>query len=96
MIKYLLFIWFILLTPLAHAGWFWSDDGQLNDYKQRLANTESQLNDQRKSTASWEIAAGFLAVGCIALFTVGTAIGARTRADYTLPIAPSVPHGKQP
>ena len=94
MTKYLLIFWLLLLASSANAGWLWGDDNQLNDYKQRLANTESQLNEQRRSTAYWEIAAGLLAVGCIALFTVGTAIGARTRADYTLPPAPPVPHGK--
>jgi len=47
--------------------------------KQRLSTVENQLSYQRHSTESWQGAAGALAVGCLLLLLLGTAIGSATR-----------------
>lgn len=69
-------ICFMLVTPVVNAGWF--DD---SEQKQRLQETEQQLNVQRQMTENWRLVSFSLGIGCVLLFTIGTAIGAKARYD---------------
>ena len=69
-------ICFMLVTPVVNAGWF--DD---SEQKQRLQGTEQQLNVQRQTTENWRLVSFSLGIGCVLLFTIGTAIGAKARYD---------------
>jgi hypothetical protein len=64
-------------SPKAQAGWFNNETEK--ELQRELVQTEEQLLQQRKATDQWEIIAGTLGVGCILLFVIGTAIGAKTR-----------------
>lgn len=72
----ILLICFMLVTPAVNAGWF--DDAE---HTQRLQETEQQLNVQRQTTENWRIISFGLGIGCVLLFTIGTAIGAKARYD---------------
>ncbi len=63
----------LLATAHVHAGWF---DGK---EQQQLQETQHQLESQQRETGSWEVVAGPFAIGCVVLFTIGTAIGSRVR-----------------
>ncbi|MFO1483448.1 MAG: hypothetical protein U1F71_08835 [Verrucomicrobiaceae bacterium] len=69
-------ICFMLVTPVVNAGWF--DD---SEQKLRLQETEQQLNVQRQTTENWRLVSFSLGIGCVLLFTIGTAIGAKARYD---------------
>lgn len=69
-------ICFMLVTPVVNAGWF--DD---SEQKQRLQEIEQQLNVQRQTTENWRLVSFSLGIGCVLLFTIGTAIGAKARYD---------------
>lgn len=57
----------------VHAGWFGSTE------KERRIEIEQQLQQQRRETGGWQIVTGVLAVGCVVLLTIGTAIGSKIR-----------------
>lgn len=65
----------LLLAAQTHAGLF--DNGD----KERLRETQQQLNQQRQATGGWQIIAVVFGVGAIILFGVGTAIGSKTRKE---------------
>lgn len=69
-----------MAIPKAQAGWFNNNETE-KELQQELAQTEEQLLQQRKATDQWEIIAGALAVACILLFVIGTALGAKTRHE---------------
>ena len=79
----ILFICLLLFTPAASAGWFFDDPPDLGpEYRAKIASLEDQMSEQHKVTGHWVIASGTLAFGCLLLFVVGTALGAKTRQDY--------------
>jgi hypothetical protein len=80
---HILFICLLLLTPAANAGWFFDDPPDLGpEYRAKIASLEDQMSEQHKVIGHWVIAAGTLAFGCVLLFVIGTALGAKTRQDY--------------
>ncbi len=94
----------MLFTPNTHAGWFF-DDPPPNlgpEYRAKIISLEDRISEQHVITTRWEIATGTLAVGCVLLFVIGTALGAKTRQYYdgttrmgrTVPTAaPAAPNG---
>lgn len=64
----------LLMAAYCHGGWFGHDD-----YKDQWQQSQEQLEQQRQTTGDWQIVAGVLAVGCVALLIVGAAIGAKVR-----------------
>lgn len=73
---HILILSLLLTVAPMDAGWF-----SHNEEKQRRIEVEQQLDLQRKSTDDWQIVAGALVIGAIILFTVGTALGSKTRRD---------------
>lgn len=65
-----------MLITSAHAGW-WSD----SEDKERIKQIETDLNEQRSKTGTWEIIAGVLAVGCVLVFSIGAAMGSKARKE---------------
>ena len=45
------------------------------------AQLQQQLSQQQSKTEKWQIATGSFAVGCVLLFGIGTALGAKARRD---------------
>jgi len=94
----------MLFSPNTHAGWFF-DDPPLDlgpEYRAKIISLEDHISEQHVVTTRWEIATGTLAVGCVLLFVIGTALGAKTRQHYdgttrmgrTVPTTtPAVPNG---
>lgn len=70
--KYIILV--LLMVAQLHAGWFGDDD-------QRIAEYQQQLAAERRAASGWETAAVVLAIGAVILFTVGTALGSKTRRD---------------
>jgi hypothetical protein len=66
----------LLMGAQAHAGLFDNDEQRIREYEQ-------QLDSQRQSTGDWQVVAGILAIGAVVLFTVGTALGSKTRRNGT-------------
>jgi hypothetical protein len=66
----------VMLVTSAHAGW-WSD----SEEEKRIKQIETELNEQRSKTGTWEIIAGVLAVGCVLVFSIGAAMGSRARRE---------------
>ena len=66
----------VMIVTSAHAGW-WSD----SEDKERIKQIETELNQQRSKTGSWEIIAGVLAVGCVLVFSIGAAMGSKARKE---------------
>ena len=64
----------LAVTP-APAGWF--DDEE----KQRLAEAQQQLDQERQRSGGLEIIVGVLALGAVTLLIIGTALGSKTRRD---------------
>ena len=64
----------MLVAGEMHAGWFCNED-QLWQQFERTIQTE------RQSTGTWQLIAGGLAIGGIILFTIGTALGSKTKRD---------------
>ena len=56
------------------ADWFGN-----KEQERQLKEAQQQLESQRKQTGGWVIVAGAFAVGCVLLFTIGTAIGSHVR-----------------
>lgn len=74
--KSLLIILFVLLMAApSHAGLFDNGDDQ------RIREYQRQIHEERQSSGSWQVVAGLLAIGAVILFTVGTALGSKTRRD---------------
>ncbi len=69
----------LVYLPQAQAGWFNTTSEEQLHQSQKLQQTENQLLSQRQTTDQWEAIAAFLAVGCVLLFVIGTALGAKTR-----------------
>jgi uncharacterized membrane protein len=63
----------ILMTGTLTAGLF--DNGE----EERRIQAEQQLRAERESNSGMGIVIIILAVGCVTLLTVGTAIGSRVR-----------------
>ena len=78
--KYLI-LTLLLVSPAAHASWFWPSD-PVPEYRAKITSMETQLSAQRGATNLWQIASGSLAVGCVLLLVIGTALGAKTRTHY--------------
>lgn len=74
----------LLFSLNTHAGWFFDDPPpDLGpEYRAKIIRLEDRISEQHASTTRWEIAAGTLAVGCVLLFVIGTALGAKTRQHY--------------
>jgi hypothetical protein len=70
-----LIILVLLMAAQCHGGWFNDDD------QQRMAQYEQTIQSERQSTGDWQIIAGVLAIGGVILFTMGTALGSKTRRD---------------
>ena len=67
----------VLLTAAqSHAGLFGNDEEQ-----QRWLQYEQTIRSERQSTGGWQITCGVLAIGGVILFTIGTALGSKTRRD---------------
>ena len=64
----------LMLAMHASAGWLNNDD-------QRIQDLNQQVITERQSTGSWQIVAGVLGIGAVVLFTIGTALGSKTRRD---------------
>ena len=64
----------LLMAAQANAGWFSDDD-------QRYAQYEQQLASERQSSGDWQIIAGVFCIGGVVLFTIGTALGSKTKRD---------------
>ena len=64
----------LLLAAQAHAGFFGSDEQLMRQYQQIIES-------ERQSTGDWQIIAGALCIGGVILFTIGTALGSKTRRD---------------
>ena len=84
--KHLILITSLLMLFAAnmHAGWFF-DDPPLDlgpEYRAKIVSLEDRISEQHAVTTRWEIATGTLAVGCVLLFVIGTALGAKTRQHY--------------
>jgi hypothetical protein len=65
----------IVSTGASRAGWF---DGE---EKARRIEAEQQLQVERENCGNLKNITGILAVGCVALLTVGAAIGSKVRRD---------------
>src|SRR6187402_580685 len=76
----LIILCLLLLSPAAQAGWFSKDETP--DYKQKISTLEFQLIGQRKTSDQWILVSGILGIGCVLIFVIGTALGARTRKHY--------------
>ena len=94
-------IFFCLLccaTTAAQAGWFFDDPPPPPDlgpeYRAKISSLEEQVAEQHATTNRWEVATGTLALGCVLLFVIGTALGAKTRQhhDATRRMGRSVPN----
>jgi len=70
----LILILVLLIAAQTHASLFDNGDKQRQQYEQQLAS-------ERKATGAWQIGAGILAIGGIALFGIGTAIGSKIRKE---------------
>jgi len=70
----------LLLTTAANAGFFSKGpDPVLLEAKEKITALEAQITAQTKAMNHWQIATGSLAAGCVAVFVIGTALGATTR-----------------
>ena len=81
----------ILLLLLAvaplQAGWFFKDPPPPPpdlgpEYRAKISALEEQILEQHATTNRWEAATGTLALSCVLLFVIGTALGAKTRQNY--------------
>lgn len=64
-------------TPLRSAAERREQRGGFdNKARERLQQSEQQLNSERQSKGGWQFIAGIFSVGAVVLFTVGTALGA--------------------
>ena len=74
----------LLLISQCHAGLFSSNEPELAEHKQKLAQIETQLHTQRQITDTWAMAAGVLGIGSVLLFLLGAALGSKTRRHAIL------------
>ncbi len=85
--KHLILVACLLLSPAAYAGWFFKDPPPPPpdlgpEYRAKITKLEEQISEQHATTNRWEVATGTLALGCVLLFVIGTALGAKTRQHY--------------
>jgi hypothetical protein len=78
----LLIICLLLCAPAANAGWFSKGPSELEMAQERILNLENQMSTQVIAINRWQIATGSLAVACVILLVIGTALGAKTRKHY--------------
>jgi hypothetical protein len=76
----------LAVVPLQ-AGWFFKDPPPPPpdlgpEYRAKITRLEEQISAQHATTTRWEVATGTLALGCVLLFVIGTALGAKTRQHY--------------
>ena len=75
-----------LLLPSSQAEWFGSRNEETEKERRieaqaRSSQLEQQLEGQRQITEKWQIATGSCAVACIALLTIGAALGTKVKRD---------------
>jgi len=85
--KHLILVACLVLSPAAYAGWFFKDPPPPPpdlgpEYRAKITKLEEQMSEQHATTNRWEVATGTLALGCVLLFVIGTALGAKTRQHY--------------
>jgi hypothetical protein len=85
--KHFILLACLLLAPAAYAGWFFKDPPPPPpdlgpEYRAKITKLEEQMSEQHATTNRWEVATGTLALGCVLLFVIGTALGAKTRQHY--------------
>jgi len=78
LLQLILFLCLAVMTPSAKADWF--DFG--NEHKEKLVQVEHELAAQRQANDTWVAIAGTLAVGCVLLLIIGTALGAKVRRHH--------------
>lgn len=78
---------FLLLVAIttAHCGLFTqgldAERERRQEAETRSKHLEEQVQTQRERTNNWQIATGSFAVGCVALLSIGAALGAKVRRD---------------
>ena len=74
----------VLLMQALHAqaGWFGPDKETQQHLQQRVQQYEQQLTQEQKVTDQWQLIAGSFAIAAVILFTVGTALGSKTRHQH--------------
>jgi len=69
----------------AHSGLFTqgldAERERRQEAETRSKHLEEQIQVQREQTNKWQIATGSFAVGCVALLSIGAALGAKVRRD---------------
>ena len=68
---------FIVNTAPAHAGWFNND----KQHQRQIEKLETQLQQQQKTSATWQVIAFVLGIGCVTALVVGAAIGSKGRQN---------------
>ena len=71
----------LMLGNTTQAGWFNNSSDNERRTEQRAAQLENQLHQQQETTSTWRLAAFTLALGCVIVLIIGTAIGAKGRRD---------------
>jgi hypothetical protein len=69
----------------AHSGLFTqgldAERERRREAETRSKHLEEEVQAQREQTNKWQIATGSFAVGCVALLSIGAALGAKVRRD---------------
>lgn len=78
----LLTLCLLLCASPANAGWFSQGPSELEMAQERVQTLENQMSTQATLINRWQIATGSLAVACVILLVIGTALGAKTRKHY--------------
>ncbi len=81
--KHLLILISLLLPfTTVKAGWFSNGPDPLIEAKAKITSLENQIQTQSNTLNRWQIASGSLAVGCVLLLILGTALGSKTRQHH--------------
>ncbi len=81
--KHLILLIFLLWPfTTVNAGWFSKGPDPLIEAKEKITALETQLTAQSVILNRWQITSGSLALGCLILLIIGTALGAKTRHHY--------------
>lgn len=81
--KHLILLIFLCLPfTTVNAGWFSKGPDPLIEAKEKITHLETQLTAQSVILNRWQITSGSLALGCLILLIIGTALGAKTRHHY--------------
>jgi cell division protein FtsL len=85
--KFIIVAILVVLLPISsQAAWFGNTNEEQEKERRieaqaRSTQLEQQLDQQRQITDKWQIATGGFAVGCIALLTIGAALGTKVKRD---------------